>query len=109
MTKIISKNKGCFKIESTKLNLNSELLNLMNVGEATIKDLQLLNITSIEELAEACPDELYIRLQEITGKPMIPVYGIYLLQPLTKLILAKSSLGGNGQKFVRKENQKVYF
>ena len=44
-----------------------ELLNLMNVGAATYKDLQLLEINSIGQLANACPDELYSRLQRITG------------------------------------------
>lgn len=45
---------------------SNELLNLMNVGKATYKDLQLLGITSIEKLAQCCPNELYIRLQNIT-------------------------------------------
>jgi hypothetical protein len=48
------------------------LLNLMNVGPATYKDLQLLEIKSIHDLANACPDELYIRLQKITGQSHDP-------------------------------------
>lgn len=50
----------------------NELLNLMNVGKATYQDLQLLGITSIAELAKACPDELYTRLQNITNKSHDP-------------------------------------
>jgi hypothetical protein len=50
-----------------KSNLKSELRSLMNVGPATEKDLVLLGITTIEQLAQANPDELYERLQKITG------------------------------------------
>lgn len=52
--------------------IKHELLTLMNVGTATYKDLQLLNINTIHELANACDDELYIRLQQITGQPHDP-------------------------------------
>ena len=52
--------------------IDSELLTLMNVGVATYHDLQLLGITSIKDLASACPDELYTRLQKITGHPHDP-------------------------------------
>ena len=44
----------------------------MNVGTATYKDLQLLEINSIQQLADACADELYIRLQRITGRAHDP-------------------------------------
>jgi len=70
MTKIKS-HKTCSiqrRSKHTKSNLNQELLNLMNVGPATFKDLQLLGITSISVLAKAAPDELYARLQRITGR-----------------------------------------
>lgn len=50
-----------------KLHHTSELLKLMNVGTATCKDLELLGISSIAALANASADELYIRLQDITG------------------------------------------
>ena len=73
MTKIVSKNTdNNFQRKSTRPNLSSELLNLMNVGVATVKDLQLLDIVTIQELANASPDELYVRLQEITGKSHDP-------------------------------------
>lgn len=39
---------------------------LANVGPATFDDLQLLGITTLEQLAHANPDELYLRIQEIT-------------------------------------------
>lgn len=44
----------------------------MNVGVATYKDLQLLEINSVQNLANACPDELYARLQRVTDKPHDP-------------------------------------
>jgi nucleotidyltransferase/DNA polymerase involved in DNA repair len=50
----------------------NELLNLMNVGKATCQDLQLLGIRSTAELAKACPDELYARLQTTTNQPHDP-------------------------------------
>jgi nucleotidyltransferase/DNA polymerase involved in DNA repair len=50
----------------------NELLSLMNVGKATFQDLQLLNIESIHQLANECPDELYKRLQEITDQKHDP-------------------------------------
>jgi Pathogenicity locus len=46
----------------------SPLLSLRNVGPATLKDLELLGITTVEQLAKAEPDELYERLQRITGQ-----------------------------------------
>lgn len=49
-----------------KFRAESELRSLMNVGPATQKDLALLGITTIEQLAQANPDELYKRLQKIT-------------------------------------------
>lgn len=52
--------------------ITHELLSLMNVGAATYNDLQLLGIHSIEQLAQACPDELYSRLQEVTGQIQDP-------------------------------------
>ena len=52
--------------------MKNELLTLKNVGQATYKDLCALGIYSIEELAKANPDELYIRLQEITHKKQDP-------------------------------------
>jgi hypothetical protein len=51
-----------------KSNPKRELRLLMNVGPATEKDLALLGITTIEQLAKADPDELYERLQKITGQ-----------------------------------------
>jgi RecG-like helicase len=45
----------------------NELLTLMNVGKATNKDLEMLGITTIADLAKCNPDDLYARLQQITG------------------------------------------
>lgn len=47
--------------------MKHELLTLTNVGQATFKDLEVLGITSIHQLAQADPDELYSRLQILTG------------------------------------------
>lgn len=45
----------------------SELLSLMSVGRATLKDLQLLDINKIDQLKNQTPDQLYENLQQITG------------------------------------------
>ena len=47
--------------------MKSELFELKNVGKATFADLEMLGIHSIAELAKANPDELYQRIQQITG------------------------------------------
>jgi len=47
--------------------LKSELLSLMNLGPATLKDLQLLDIHSISQLKNQTPDHLYEKLQQLTG------------------------------------------
>jgi hypothetical protein len=46
--------------------MKNNLLHLGNVGQATQKDLVKLDIYSVEELAKADPDELYLRMQKIT-------------------------------------------
>lgn len=53
-------------------NTKSELSTLMNVGEATCKDFELLGIKSITELTKMSADELYIQLQLITGQSHDP-------------------------------------
>jgi hypothetical protein len=50
----------------------SELLSLMNVGQATLKDLHLLGIHHINQLKNQTPDHLYERLQQITGSKQDP-------------------------------------
>jgi len=49
-----------------------ELLTLMNVGPATFCDLEILNISTIRELASADADELYYRIQKVTGQKHDP-------------------------------------
>lgn len=49
-----------------------ELLSLKNVGKATLKDLEILGISSIQQLSTADPDELYARLQALTGQKHDP-------------------------------------
>jgi RecG-like helicase len=46
----------------------SPLLQLRNVGPATFKDLELLGISTVEQLAQANPTELYDRIQRITNQ-----------------------------------------
>ena len=55
-----------------KSSTKNELLSLMNVGPAMQRDLFLLGITTISQLKHADPDELYDRLQKITGKKHDP-------------------------------------
>jgi len=45
---------------------SKELLELMNVGKAVHRDLLRLGITSVEQLAQANPNDLYMRLEKIT-------------------------------------------
>lgn len=52
--------------------MKSELFNLKNVGQATYEDLNKLGIHSIAQLAQADPDELYHRLEEITQQKHDP-------------------------------------
>ena len=61
-------------MKSGKINKKpqSELLSLMNVGEATLKDLQLLGIEKIEQLKNQTPDNLYEKLQYLTGMKQDP-------------------------------------
>jgi nucleotidyltransferase/DNA polymerase involved in DNA repair len=54
------------------------LSDLMNVGKATLQDLYLLNIQSIEQLALADPDDLYTKLEEIHKNITIRVCGMFL-------------------------------
>jgi hypothetical protein len=58
--------------KSNRKNNKCELLRMMNIGEATCKDLKLLGIETIAELAKASADELYVRLQVITVQPHDP-------------------------------------
>ena len=51
-----------------KTTSKNELFSLMNVGPATYKDLELLGIDTIQQLSQADPDELYARLQKLTGQ-----------------------------------------
>ena len=44
----------------------------MNVGPATLKDLELLGIKSISQLKKQMPDDLYERLQKITKTKQDP-------------------------------------
>lgn len=52
--------------------VEDELSRLRNVGPAVRKDLSLLGITSVRQLAEQNPDELYARLQVITDSHQDP-------------------------------------
>jgi predicted RecB family nuclease len=45
---------------------------LMNVGPATFRDLEILGIQTIEDLAKADPQELFLRLQVLTGVKQDP-------------------------------------
>lgn len=53
---------------SSKKLESDDLRNALNIGPAVYKDLLLLQIRTFEELSQADPDELYLRLEEITDK-----------------------------------------
>lgn len=52
--------------------MKHELLSLRNVGKATYKDLKLLGITSILQLSQAEPDDLFNRLEILTNQTQDP-------------------------------------
>lgn len=52
--------------------MKSELLSLRNVGQATLRDFERLQIKTIEQLKKEDPDELYERLQKITKTKQDP-------------------------------------
>ncbi len=43
-------------------------MQLANVGAATRRDFDLLGITTVEQLASSDADELYVRLNAVTGQ-----------------------------------------
>jgi hypothetical protein len=52
---------------------NSDELSLLrNVGPSIREDLRKLGIKTVAQLAEQAPEELYMRLQSITGVPHDP-------------------------------------
>ena len=50
----------------------SELLNLMNVGPAMLRDLHLLGIHQISALAKQNPEKMYKKLEKLTGHRQDP-------------------------------------
>ena len=50
----------------------NELLNLKNVGKATLEDFKVLGIYNKCQLGNSSPDELFKRLQELTNKKHDP-------------------------------------
>lgn len=71
-----------------KTKPKSELLSLMNVGPATLKDLELLGIESINQLKKQNPDDLYARLAVLTKTKQDPcvwdVFGAIIHEAKTK-------------------------
>lgn len=55
-----------------KVQKQNKFSSFMNVGPATQKDLTLLGITTKTQLANSDPDELYERLQKLTGSKQDP-------------------------------------
>lgn len=49
-----------------------ELSDLKNVGKATLQDLHVLGITSVQQLGQQNPDYLYQKLQQVTGSKQDP-------------------------------------
>lgn len=52
--------------------MQNELLTLNNIGPAAYQDLLRLGICTIAELAQADPDDLYLKLQKITDQSQDP-------------------------------------
>ncbi len=52
--------------------IKSELLTMMNVGPAMLRDLEMLGIKKIEQLRNQSADHLYEKLQRITGSKQDP-------------------------------------
>jgi len=45
-----------------------ELLDLVSVGPATVRDLELLKITKVKQLVGRDADQLYLKLCKVTGQ-----------------------------------------
>lgn len=52
--------------------MKHELHSLKNVGKATLQDLKILGISTIDQLNKADPDELFQQLQILTGQKHDP-------------------------------------
>ena len=52
--------------------MQKKLTDLKNVGKATLKDLHVLDIYSVDELAECDPTHLFTQLQKITQQQQDP-------------------------------------
>ena len=50
-----------------RLKTQNELLKLNNVGEKVLEDLKMLGIRKIEHLKYESPQELYNKLEKVTG------------------------------------------
>jgi hypothetical protein len=48
--------------------ISVELRDLTNVGKATQRDFDVLGISSVAQLAQCDADELYVRLNSLTGQ-----------------------------------------
>ena len=89
-------------VKTTNYN---ELQSLMNVGKATLHDFELLEVTSIDELAKCCPDDLFVRLQEITGKKQDPCVWDVFASAINEARTGEKSPWWHWSK-VRKKRQK---
>ena len=52
--------------------MKQPLSDLKNVGKATLQDLHVLGITSVQQLGQQSPDYLYQKLQQVTGTKQDP-------------------------------------
>lgn len=51
-----------------------DLLALQNVGKATFKDFEMLDISSVEQLTQAKPDKLFNSLEKLTKQAQKPTF-----------------------------------
>lgn len=84
------------------------LSDLKNVGKATLEDLHLLDIHSVEELSNKDPTTLFYELERRTKARQDPVYGMYLRQLFMKLPAVSPLHGGNGLINVRLFKKRVF-
>lgn len=54
-------------MKTKKLHETRTLRDLMNVGKVVEQDLHRLGITTVEQLAQTTPDQLYTRIERLDG------------------------------------------
>ena len=74
-----------------------KLSDLKNVGKATLEDLRILDIHTVDELAHQDPTILFHELEKRSKKNKIPASGMCLLPSFMKQLPENPPIGGSGQ------------